>query len=255
MKMRFPILVLAIFVAGSGLLWLLGPGYAQESAGSPSQPFWPASLANFPQSGGGCGGGWGWGYRHASTAEEGVMRGMAAIMEAQGARNLMNAQALGLREDARRKYLDNRLFRTHTYFAMRQYNRQARDAARSPRATADDLERLARSQAPQRLNAIQLNPARGAIAWPANFRDAQYESSRKTLERLYYGLAKTGSLTGEQHAQSLQAIEAMDADLKKNISSYAPMNYIALSSFLDGLKYEFVVPAVPDSELVSVVHR
>jgi hypothetical protein len=254
MTMRFPILVLAIFATGSGPVWFPGPGYAQESAGSPGQPFWPASMANFPESGD-CGGGWGWGYRHASTYEEGAMRGMAAMMGAQGARNLMNAQALGLIEDARRKNLDNRLFRTHTYFAMRQYNRQARDVARGPRTTAEDRERLARAQAPPRLGAVQLDPARGAIAWPADFRDAQYESSRKTLEPLYYGLARTGYLTGEQHAQALQAIEAMDADLKRNISNYTPMNYIALRSFLDGLKYEFVVPAAPDSELVSVVQR
>jgi hypothetical protein len=169
MKMRFPILVLAIFAAGSGCGMVSRPG-VRSGVGrpSPSQPFWPASMANFPQSGG-CGGGWGWGYRHASTYEEGVMRGMAAIMQAQGARNLMNAQALGLIEDARRKNIDNWLFRTHTYFAMRQYNRQARDAARGPRATADDWERLARALAPQRLSPCELNRMTGAIDWPATF--------------------------------------------------------------------------------------
>ncbi len=255
MKMRFPILVLVTFAAGSGLVWSDRPGYALEHLESTSTPFWPRSTANFPQSGCGGGGGWGWGYRHASTYEEGVLRGMAALWKADGARNLLNSQALGNIEDARRKNIDNWLFRTHTYFKIREYNRQARAAARGPRATKEDLEKYARWRAPRRLSASEVNPMTGTIAWPINLRDAQYRRNRETLDRLYGSRAKSGYLTSEQQAQALQAVEAMDADLKKNIRAYAPMNYLTLKSFVAGLKYDLVVPATPTSNLVSVAQR
>jgi hypothetical protein len=252
MMMRLFVLVLATFATSCGLGWHLAQGHAQEPPTSAGQRSWPQSQANFPH----YGRWWDGGYRgHASTAEEGLMRGRAALMEADGARNLMNSQALGFIEDARRKNIDNRIFKTDAYFEMRRINREARAAAIGPRATAADLERYARLRAPRRLNSRELHPGSGAIAWPAIFREAEYAENREMLDRFSRQRATTGYLTGKEHADALQALEGMDADLKKNVRTYAPQDYMALKSFLGGLRYELVAPAASNSGLLSMTHH
>ena len=76
------------------------------------------------------GGGWGGGY-HSSTLEEGVQRGYADVVRSRGMANLMNSEAAINLQEADKKYLENRLTATQTYFEMRRYNQEARRAERS----------------------------------------------------------------------------------------------------------------------------
>jgi len=234
---------LLAFAAASSVWWTHGQGNAQQQPPPASQTNWPQSQANFPQAAGWGGGGWGWGGTHASTAEEGMMTGMANMMQAAGARNLMNSQALGFVEDARRKNIDNRMYGTDAYFEMRKTNREARAAETGPPPTRTDLERFARQRAPQRLSPSELDPLTGAIAWPAIFRDDEYKEYRDALERLYGQRASAGYLTGSERGGLAQAIDAMQADLKMNIRNYVPQDYVQARSFLDGLRLELLAPS------------
>jgi len=171
------------------------------------------------------------------------MTGMANMMQAAGARNLMNSQALGFVEDARRKNIDNRMYGTDAYFEMRKTNREARAAETGPPPTRTDLERFARQRAPQRLSPSELDPLTGAIAWPAIFRDDEYKEYRDALERLYGQRASAGYLTGSERGGLAQAIDAMQADLKMNIRNYVPQDYVQARSFLDGLRLELLAPS------------
>ena len=62
-------------------------------------------------------------YHHASTAAEGAARGMADVVRSAGAANLMNSEAAINIEDARSKYIDNRMQATNTYFQMKTVNK------------------------------------------------------------------------------------------------------------------------------------
>lgn len=228
--------VLAALTAAGSLLWTHIPGNAQQQP-SASQDFWPQSQANFPQPVV-AGGGWGWGGTHASTAEQGMMEGMSSMMQAAGARNLMNAQAAGFVEDARRKNIDNRMYGTDAYFQMRKTNREARAAEQGPRPSQEDLQRYARQRAPNRLSPSELDPLTGAISWPSVLREDTYKAYRDQLESLYLKRAEAGYLTGTQRAEVQQAVEALQADLKKNLRNYAPQEYVQAKKFTEGLNYE-----------------
>ena len=237
MRVQSYAIVLAALAAASGVLWTQGQGKAQQQP-STSQGNWPQSQANFPQAG--YGGGWGgvWGGSHASTAEQGMMMGMADMMQAAGSRNLMNSQALGFVEDARRKNIDNRMYGTEAYFQMRKTNREARAAEAGPRATQADLERYARQRAPSRLSPSELDPLTGIIAWPAILREDAYKPYRDKLERMYTQRASMGALTGSERGEVQQAIDALQADLKQNLPNYVPQDYVGAKKFIQGLNYE-----------------
>lgn len=235
--------VLAALSAAGSVLWTHIPGNAQQQPQgqqpSASSTFWPQSQANFPQAVV-AGGGWGWGQTHASTAEQGMMEGMASMMQAAGSRNLMNAQAMGFVEDARRKNIDNRVYGTDAYFQMRKMNREARAAEQGPRPTQEDLQRYARQRAPDRLSPSELDPLTGTIAWPSVLRDEEYQTHRGELELLYQKRAQAGYLTGSQRAEVQQAIDALQAELKKNLRNYTPQDYVQAKKFTEGLNYELV---------------
>jgi hypothetical protein len=237
MSLRSYAFSLAALAASSAAFWTQGQGNAQQQA-SPSQGIWPQSQASFPQTNvGGWGGGWGGGM-HASTAEQGAMMGMADMMQAAGSRNLMNSQALGFVEDARRKNIDNRMYGTEAYFQMKKTNREARAAAAPPQATQADLVRYAKQRAPSRLSPSELDPLTGVITWPLILREDTYTESRDALEQLYQQRASMGALTGTQRGEVQQAISTLQADLKQNLRNYVPQDYVQAKSFLDRLNFE-----------------
>src|SRR5688572_29419390 len=106
-----------------------------------------------------------WGY-HSSTYEEGVQRGFADFVRSAGQAQLLNSEAAKNYEDARKKYLENRLVATQTYFDARRMNQEARRSERSPPLSMEAYARLARQQAPDRLSVSQLDPLTGTITWP-----------------------------------------------------------------------------------------
>src|SRR5262245_55227841 len=73
---------------------------------------------------------WGNSGYHSSTLEEGVQRGYADVVRSYGMANLLNSQAAGNFEQARKAYIENQLNATQTYFEMRRYNTEARRAER-----------------------------------------------------------------------------------------------------------------------------
>jgi hypothetical protein len=166
------------------------------------------------------------------------MMGMADMMQAAGARNLMNAQALGFVEDARRKNIDNRMYGTEAYFQMKKTNREARAAMAPPKASQADLERYAKQRAPSRLSPSELDPLTGVITWPAILREDTYKPARDALEELYTQRASMGSLTGSQRGEVQQAINALQTDMKKNLPNYVPQDYVQAKKFIEGLNYE-----------------
>ena len=238
MNLRSYAFSLAALAAASAAFWTQGQGNAQQQA-SPPSGIWPQSQASFPQTNvGGWGGGWGGGGGFASTAEQGAMMGMADMMQAAGSRNLMNAQALGFVEDARRKNIDNRMYGTEAYFQMKKTNREARAAMAPPKASQADLERYAKQRAPSRLSPSELDPLTGVITWPAILREDTYKPARDALEQLYTQRASMGSLTGSQRGEVQQAINALQTDMKKNLPNYVPQDYVQAKKFIEGLNYE-----------------
>lgn len=192
------------------------------------------------QTGYGYGNPWGYGsgYHHASTAEEGMARGMADVIRSAGAANLMNSEAAGNWQDARRKDIDNRVYGTEKYFEMRSINKQARAAERGPRPSMEDMIRYSNSRKPNRLSPSELDPLTGHIAWPGILRQSQYEGDRNKLDDLYSVRASNGFLSGDQLMQVDSSVKKIQAELKRNVRNLPPQSYVQAKSFLESLAYE-----------------
>lgn len=181
--------------------------------------------------------GWGGGY-HSSTAAEGAQRGFADVVRSAGAANLMNSEAMVNVEDARSKYIDNRLQATKTYFEMKRYNKDYRDANKKPRPTSEQLFRLAKDATPAALSPAELDPVSGAIAWPEVLTTDVYEASRGNLEALYADRANAGGkVSMEQYQEIRKNIREMQAELKGQINDIPPQVFSGANAFLKRLDH------------------
>lgn len=183
-------------------------------------------------------------YHHASTAAEGYQRGMADVIRSTGTYNLLTSEAMKNVEDARKKYIENRLQGTDTYFEMRRLNKQARQAETGPRPTQNDVIRYAQERAPDRLSPSEVDPLTGGIAWPSLLQEDTFKTAREKLNELYEKRAGRGSLTASELNQVSQLIASMDETLQKNyVGRVPPMLYAPAKSFLKSLSYESYLPA------------
>ena len=150
----------------------------------------------------GYGYGGGYGYGHASTEAEGVQRGFADVVRSAGAANLMNSAAAKNYEDARKKYIENRLQATETYFEMRRVNEESRDAKRPRPLSTEQYVRLARQQAPERLSVSQLDPLSGTIDWPAVLARRKIQSGPRNDRAAFQGtVARRGTSNSTKSAR------------------------------------------------------
>ena len=166
------------------------------------------------------------------------MRGVAAVMYAQGARNLLNAQAMLVHTEFQSALIANRKQAAETYFAMRAANRDARMAERGPQPTSTDLARLATLGRPHPIDAEQLNHATGEISWPILLQGEEFALFRAELEALWAQRTICGKLDRQEQQQVGQVARAIQLNLEKQIRSVHPMVYSEAQQFIKSLAYE-----------------
>ncbi len=199
-------------------LWLggfallpLGIATAQEAAGQTDITKFTQGTGTSPvdvqygggYGGGGYGGGYGgmWG-RGASTAQEGMARGMADVIRARGQASVDVARATTESERARRAYLENQNFAVSSFVE----NRAIRDAYR---ATADNTfykskEKLAayvENRRLQPLSKTEFYESTGEINWPIGLLHPHDEKGRKEVEALFKKRAQDGSLSPAEYVR------------------------------------------------------
>jgi hypothetical protein len=170
-----------------------------------------------------------------STYEEGVQRGFADVVRSAGAANLMNSEAAKNYEDARKKYIENRLQATETYFEMRRANQESRAALRPRPLSTEQYVRLARQQAPERLSVSQLDPLSGTIGWPRVLMADRYKEDRELLQTLFKERARG---VAHNYEEIREACDALLAKLKADTAKIGANDFIRAKNFVDSLSYE-----------------
>ncbi len=135
------------------------------------------------------------GGRHASTAQEGMARGMSDVIRARGQASVDVARAATEAERARRAYLENQNFAVSSFVE----NRAIRDQYR---ATADNtfykskekLQAYVASRRLQPLSRTEFYESTGEINWPIGLLHPHDEKGRKEVEALFAKRASDGSL-------------------------------------------------------------
>jgi hypothetical protein len=188
--------------------------------------------------------GFGFGRYHASTAAEGYLRGKAAVIEAAGNFEVLDAQAQILREQARALDRQNDLKQTAALHAQKKMWADARAQERREqelRAT-QGRELLAQRRATvyrqaYQLSADELNLITGEISWPDALRDARFESHRTRVEELFQRHVGYGRPQANTVQEISRAVDQLGRALRSASSSVAREEYVAAQKFLTGLKY------------------
>jgi len=185
------------------------------------------------------------GYHHASTYEEGVLRGYADLTRAGGEANYWHSLAAINRQVAYQKHLENRQLKTETYFRNRALNSHARQPTR---LSTEQLALLAKKQAPDRLNGQQYDRTLGRLSWPAVLTGDEFATEREILDAAF--AARTPGDAGVASAFGSgvrQLTENMQARLQSQMASMNQMEYLAAKKFLTGLTLEAQQPLIVES--------
>ncbi len=176
-------------------------------------------------------------FGHGTTPAESYARGAAAVMQAQGFRNLLTSQARIHAAEADRLDMENHRRWVQVYFEARKMNRQYRAEQRGQRLTAEQLEQIAAAGRPDPLSPSELDPITGKIHWPILLKADCYEPLRTELEALFAQRA-AGDLDVEAYLELDRLIDQMIEQLKTTVCSVPQMDYVAAKRFLRSLAYE-----------------
>lgn len=216
----------AILVVAAGLL-ALGPGASAEA--QVRRPWYRGRAAVAVP--------WGAGYG-ATSAVGDARRGMADVIRSQGQAAVDTTSAMINYEEARSRYIDNKLKWTKTYLERKKlgesYRRDMYDKKYA--AVRRHLE-TKESGAPPRPGPDQLDPSTGQIEWPVALRDDLFLSQRREIEELFVLRAQTSG-TGEYSRQIHAKVDELKESLQGRIRDFPSYQYIAARNFLDSLSYE-----------------
>ncbi len=182
---------------------------------------------------------------HSSTAEEGILRGYASVLQASGQANYLNSLAAINAEEARARYIKNRELATETYFRNRQINLAAREAERPERFSTVQYAALAKKGAPARLDRQQYDTTFGRLTWPVALMGDDFAADRDALDRAFG--SRSPSDSGAESAfygTVRQLTNSMQKTLKNHLNEMDSTQYVAAKKFLLGLSYESQQPLV-----------
>jgi hypothetical protein len=242
-------ILLILLVTGAFLVVACRPAEAQFRLGAQGQPtgllfdlpqptLQPAPGFGLPPFDAGVGAGFGVGYSgsFSSTPMEGAAYGAASIIRARGQAIRDLSEAMINVEDARSKFIENRLRAMEVHFARRdmaerrrlQYHRQRRGAVERWLAARPVIE--------PGLSGEQFDRTTGAVDWPEPLQDETYAPYRQRVENLLAERTVSPRLREVREGISEAAFD-MQSELRRRIGHYSASEYVNAREFLDNLTY------------------
>jgi hypothetical protein len=181
---------------------------------------------------------------HSSTAAEGFLRGKAAVIQSLGNFQLSKSQADILREQARWLDRENDLKQSEALVAQKKIWSDARTQAEAVKKLrlAEGRQALAERKATvlrqkYHLTANQLDPATGAIVWPAFMQTEQFQEMRAELEQLVREHVQFANTQATSADDISHVVELWSQALNRGRASLPREEYLVAQKFLSGIKY------------------
>lgn len=196
---------------------------------------------------------------HASTVQEGVLRGAASVIQAQYNGQVSHAQSRLLLAEARAREIQLRLINMQAAQARRQLAADERADLRQQRIKHQLMgqqlhaARIPLRHAQYRLSDAQLNRQTGEIVWPVMLQHQMFAADTYVLEKLFAELTTTvGSDARHTVGQIVDACERLEHNLREvrkylNLEADQYQRYIACQKFALGLKYEALAKGLSGS--------
>ncbi len=164
---------------------------------------------------------------------------MANLIRAQG-------QAALSYEQARGKYIENKLKWTQNYIKMKEerqaYDARQRELKKQAAHSPETLAASAKADVPPMLGADALDPVTGHITWPDILNGPDFAADRTRLDQLFELRARTG--TAAMNVDKIHiATREMTEKLRNRIEEIPTKPYITARKFLDSLDYTAQTPA------------
>lgn len=180
-------------------------------------------------------------YHHASTAEEGALRGWADYWR--GVADLQYRLSIARinNEAARTHYLDNVRKGLQTWWERPSLRRQALASSAAPRPTPEQIAKFARDRAPTPLADSQYDDTLGTLYWPPELQRGLFADERTRIDLLLAERAarpQDSGLGTDNYVRIRETTEEMKEKLKGNVGAFTPMEYIAAKRFLTGVEFE-----------------
>jgi hypothetical protein len=185
-----------------------------------------------------------WGWDLAGTTPEGsFLQGLASVVRAQGDYNLATSAAAVNITTAARQNIQNQKDWVEAYFAIRAFNRQAREAENAKdRQLTQEWLRFHPSVKPKRLTSSELDPVSGTINWPVLLQRDELTPLRENIQKAFIERHQLGMM-GYNHYRSVQQITTgLLSEMLEKIENLAPREYIQAKRFIEALIYEASLP-------------
>jgi hypothetical protein len=183
-----------------------------------------------------------YGYYRASTVEQSILDGYAAVMSSAGQANYFNSLAAVNFQDARSRSIQNNKAYVESYFYMKQANAGARKPVR---LNTEQLTAIAKDAAPDRLSQQDYDSTLGRLHWPAALLADDFAPERDALESMFRNRSPGDVGAGSTfYADVKQLSSTLQAKLGNHVTELDPAQYIAAKKFLQGVTVESTQPLV-----------
>ncbi len=184
-----------------------------------------------------------WGWEAAATPPGSYLQGLASVVRAQGDYNLSTSAAAVNWTAAAKQGIQNEKDFVEAYFAIRAFNRQAREAenARERQITQEWL-RFHPSVKPNRLSPSELDPVSGTINWPMLLQSDELAGVRQDIQKAFTERHQLGMMSYNNYRMVQQITNKLLAEMLDKIHSIPTNEYIQGKKFLEALVYEASLP-------------
>jgi hypothetical protein len=165
------------------------------------------------------------------------LRGRGDLYRGLGEYNLYTSDAYINYEEARSRWMDNKLKYAMMYWERKRIAREhlATEAAERI-ATRDRWLKNRVPDVPARLTSAQLNPYDGKISWPRELRGEEFAVWRQHLESLFSVPANERDTLHQYEVK--ESVDAMRDILKEEILAMPSNQYLTARKFLESLSWE-----------------
>jgi hypothetical protein len=185
---------------------------------------------------------WGWDTA-GSTPAGSYLQGLASVVRAQGDYNLSTSAAAINLTTAARQNIQNQKDYVEAYFAIRAFNRQARDAENAKqRQIVQEWLRFHPSVKPKRLTSSELDPVSGTINWPILLQSNELAGTRQDIQKAFAERHRIGMMGLDNYRLVQQITGNLLTEMLNKIQRFAPSEYMQAKRFIEALIYEASLP-------------
>jgi hypothetical protein len=178
-------------------------------------------------------------YHHASTWQEGMLRGQGTLMDAAARLDYLASLASLNRALCESLEMENQLRSAETQTRLRQIRDNTRKAEMQARMARIRAENLARHPSAKPAPAV-VNGNR--VDFPEYLKGQQFSEYRAGIERIVTERSQSGRISAEDIPTLESMNESLVHDLRENVQDIPPKDYVAAKTFVRQLARELRQP-------------